>query len=111
MTIFKGKAKVFEQSLRILTLIGILVFSLNSCDSIFGSDEEASITVSNQYGETLDVYMDDSFQFSLDDGDEATIEDVSIGDHYLEAKDAEGTVVSSTTMSVETDMNYSWTID
>lgn len=112
MTGLKGRAKIWSRNLQAFALIGILVFALSSCDSIFGTDEEASITVSNQYGETLDIYMDEKLEFTLENEDEAVIEDVSLEEHNLEAK-TEGTddVVASTTITVEAEENYTWTIE
>ncbi len=108
----KSTRKVLRHNLPTLALIGILALSLTSCDSIFGTDEEARITVTNQYGESLDIYFDESLQFTLEHEGESTIEDVSTGEHSLEARIADTEdVVSSTTINVEDKENYTWTIE
>lgn len=42
--------------------------------------------------------------------DETTIEDVSLEEHYLEAK-KEGAAVDSETLNVESEIDYTWTIE
>lgn len=108
---------------QVLILIGILMFLTISCDSIFGTSsteedtteeegEEARVVVSNQYGKTLDIYMDGVFQFTLYHGDDDTIGDVSHDEHYMEAKrKGTSTVVASTEIDVVSDVDYSWYID
>lgn len=103
-------------------LLGVLAFSLVSCDSLFGPSEEeeeeeeegeiARIIISNLYGEALDIYMDGTFQFLLENEDEEKIRDVSHEEHLLEAK-RQGTneLVDSEEIDVVSDVDYSWTID
>lgn len=109
-------------SIGILVVIGILIFSLINCESIFGpsteesteedEDEEARIIVYNNYGESLDIYMDGIFQFSLEHGDDDKIRDVSLDEHELEAKKPNtNTVVDSETIDVTSYTDYTWTVD
>jgi len=117
----QGISSIF--CIQVLALIGILLFSLICCESIFGpSDKEeepevveqesASIIVYNDYGESLDIYMDGNFEFLLGHENEATISDVSHEEHTLEAKIAEtNEVVSSTTIDVVSNIDYTWSID
>jgi hypothetical protein len=106
----------------ILILIGILVFMLASCESIFGpkteastaaaTTEEARIIVYNEYMQALDIYMDGTFQFLVEDGDSHKIHDVSLDEHKLEAKlPGTSTVIDSETIDVTTYTDYAWTID
>lgn len=102
-------------------LIGILIFALAGCESIFGpkaeeedssDDSEARIIVTNYYEETLDIYMDGVFQFALENEGSAKIRDVSLEEHKLEARLASTTtVVDSETVDVTTTTDYTWTID
>ena len=115
----KGTNQLF--GVGIFILIGILVFALVGCESIFGpkaeeedssDDSEARIIVTNYYEETLDIYMDGVFQFALENEGSAKIRDVSLEEHKLEARLASTTtVVDSETFDVTTYTDYAWTID
>jgi predicted membrane-bound spermidine synthase len=99
----------------------ILIVLLAGCESIFGpkteestdeEENEARIIVYNTYGETLDIYMDGKFQFTVEEDDDKKIRDVELDEHDLEAKLAgTGTVVDDETMDVTSYTDYSWTID
>lgn len=96
---------------RILTLLGILMFSLISCDLFDSEEAVANIIVYNEYGEALDIYIDGYFQFTVEYGSNATIENVREGKHYLEAKITETeTVVEAATVEIITIGDYEWTI-
>jgi hypothetical protein len=106
----------------VFALIGFLILSLSGCESIFGpksdedddddDDEIARIVIYNQYGETLDIYMDGVYQLSVAHDDDAKIRDVSLDEHDLEAKvPATGVVVDSESIDVTAYTDYSWTID
>ncbi|MBN1222285.1 MAG: hypothetical protein JXB23_03500 [Candidatus Aminicenantes bacterium] len=106
----------------IMLLVCLLVFSTICCDSIFGTDEaddtttdedeEARIIVTNNFGESLDIYMDGTFLFSLNHDDSETIDDVSLDEHTLEAKKlTTTTVVASAEIDVTNYIDYSWSID
>ena len=117
----KGQAKKFKGYLSLLLIIALAMFSSVSCDSIFGTDEpeetttegtEANIIVYNDYGETLDIFMDGQFKFILSHGSNQTIEDVSLESHYLEARISNtDTFVSSTTIDVTFKIDYTWSLD
>ena len=111
------------RAILLLTVIGLLCISVISCNSLFGpsedSDEEetddteeARIIITNYYGETLDFYMDGSFQFTLDHDEEDKIRYVTLDEHYLEAK-KQGTakVVASVEIDVTSYADYTWQID
>jgi len=107
-----------------LLLIGFLIFALAGCESIFGpgsdddddddddDDEEARIIVTNNYDETLDIYMDGVLQFSLADDESDKIRNVTLDEHELEAKLlGSSTVVDDETFDVTSYTDYAWTID
>ena len=115
----KGMDHLF--GLGILVLIGILVFALAGCESIFGpksetedtsDDEEARIIVTNYSPKTLDIYMDGVFQFTLEDEDSDKIRNVTLDEHDLEAKlTGTSTVVDDETVDVTAYQDYTWNID
>jgi hypothetical protein len=117
----KGTNQLF--GVGIFILIGILVFALVGCESIFGPNtdddddddddgEEARIVVTNNYDESLDIYMDGMFQFVLADEESDKIRNVALDEHDLEAKlTGTSTVVDSETFDVTTYTDYAWTID
>jgi len=110
----------FYVSIGLLIVTTILVLVLAGCESIFGpksetstdsDDEEARIIVSNGYGETLDIYMGGTLQFTITDGDSKKIKNVSLDEHDLEAKrTGTGTVVDDTTIDVTQYTDYTWAI-
>src|SRR4030066_1790353 len=115
----KGRAPLFGRG--ILVLIGILVFALAGCESIFGpksetedtsDDEEARIIVTNYYQEALDIYVDGVFQFALPDKDSDKIRKWTLDEHDLEAKlTGTSTVVDDETVDVTAYQDYTWNID
>jgi hypothetical protein len=123
MKMKKTDGRKLRVSSGILILIGILVVFLAGCESIFGpkaeeeeeeedEDEEARIIVENQYGESLDIYMDGAFQFLITHTETKKIRDVSKDEHELEARiPGTGTVVDSTTIDVTSYTDFTWTID
>ncbi len=110
-------------SIGILVMIGILVFSLVSCESIFGpsaeestteedEEDEARIIVSNYYGISLNIYMDGILQFLIEHEDEEKIRNVSLDEHELEARNPNtNTVEASEEIDVTSYTDYTWTID
>ncbi len=116
----RGMSLIF--SIGILVVMGILVFSLINCESIFGpsseetteEDEEgeARIIVYNNYGEALNIYMDGEFQFLLGHKGNEKIRNVSLNEHTLEAKKPNAnTTIDSETIDVTSYTDYTWTID
>jgi len=71
----------------------------------------ASINIINNYGETVDLYGDDVYSGPLADQTDAILEHVPYGDHKLEAKINDDTVVATTNISVLVDLTYEWTIN
>ncbi|MDH7511481.1 MAG: hypothetical protein QHH14_00870 [Clostridiales bacterium] len=108
------ESRRWRGAIRLVGLIGILILPLVTCKSPTSPNGqgEADIIVSNEYGETLDIYMDGSFKFSLRHKNSIEIDNVSLGEHELEAKIVgEETVVDSETISVEDKTKYTWTIE
>lgn len=80
---FNKRKKLFAAVSLILSVI--FACSITSCKSPI-DDIKANISVSNEYGLEIDVYMDGIFQFSLEFLNLATIEDVLEGVHEIVAK-------------------------
>lgn len=75
-------------------------------------DGEADILITNEVGETVDLYMDGELRFSIGDKWTIEIDNVDLAEHVLEARRA-GTdaVIDSTTIDVASRIDYAWTID
>lgn len=72
---------------------------------------EASITITNEYGETLNIYTNGSLQGELADEESQTFTDVPYGEHVLEAsKTSDNTLVASTVINVLEAKEYTWVI-
>lgn len=101
-------------SIGIFILTGILLLTSIRCKSPTSPNGqgEADIIVYSEYDETLDIYMDGNFMFSIGYKSSIEIDDVTLEDHELEAKEADtGIVIDSETIEVEENTDYSWTID
>jgi hypothetical protein len=71
----------------------------------------AVVTITNNYGETLSLYGDGTYQTDIPDQSSAQIPDIPYGEHTLEAKRPNQTeVLASKTIDVLGDNVYSWTI-
>jgi hypothetical protein len=105
-------------------VIVLLCISAVSCSSIFGPSEdsdgdddsddteEARIIIYNYYGENLDFYLDGLFQFTLSHDGDDKIRDVTLDEHFLEAKkEGTTTIVASTEIDVTSYTDYSWQVD
>jgi hypothetical protein len=99
--------------LAIAVCLGILALALFSCKNPAGTDNDQQpyITVQNDCGIDLDIYMDGVFQFYLDNGEYYAIQNVAPGTHLLEAK-KKGTdiLVKSYTAETSANFSYTWTI-
>lgn len=70
------------------------------------------IQVTNNYGETLSIYMDYTYQFDLRDKEDRWIYDVTFADHFLQAiRPSTGKEVASKTITVNEDTTYSWSVN
>jgi len=109
----EGEASRSGRVKRLAVLIGILIIPLIVCKSPTSPNGqgEADIIVSNEYGETVDIYMDGSFKFSLRHKNSIEIDNVSLEEHELEAKIVgTETVIDSETITVEEKTDYTWTV-
>ena len=70
----------------------------------------ADLTIANQYGETLNIYGDGSLQGDIDDGQAETLGSIPYGEHVMEARKLDNTVVGSVTILIEENKEYIWTI-
>lgn len=70
----------------------------------------ANINIINNYGQDLGIYGDNVYSGTVSDQSNVTLLHVPYGDHLLEAKTTEDTVVATTTISVLGDNTYEWTI-
>jgi hypothetical protein len=98
--------------LAIAVCLGILVMALFSCKNPAGPEDTAPyITVQNDCGIALDIYMDGTFQFFLNNYEYYQIQDITPGTHLLEAKKKDTDImVRSYTAEVAADTSYTWTI-
>lgn len=75
-------------------------------------DDSPDINVSNKYGVTLQIYMDGTYRFDLVDEENRWLMDVSFGEHFLRAvKLSDGKEVASTTLDIDENTDYTWTIE
>ena len=98
----------------IIICLGIIILASISCKSPAGPDDvttESDITVINDCGVALDIYMDGNFQFSIEFEDQKTIRNLSLGLYEFEAK-KKGTEIVIMSLSVEflEANDYEWTI-
>lgn len=102
-----------NRSVGLIFLIGILLFALTSCKSPSGIDTnfEATITVANLCGATVEIYMDDNLIFSLANGFEQVIDNFVKGSHLLEAfKAGTNMLVATETIDISSSDDYWWDI-
>lgn len=70
-----------------------------------------SINISNRFGVTLKIYMDDVYQFDLANDESRWIMNVSKTEHFLKAtKASNGKEVASTTITTDANKTYTWSI-
>jgi len=97
----------------IVTLMGILALSLIRCKSPTSPEGkgEADIIVTNDCGETVDIYMDGVLKFALKHKWTIEIDNVSLGEHEIEARElTTGRLIDSDTIDVQEKIDYTWTI-
>ena len=75
-------------------------------------DDAPDINVLNNYGVTLRIYMDGVYCFDIADEENRWLMNVSFGDHFLKAlKATDGKEVASTTLEIDENTDYTWTIN
>jgi hypothetical protein len=72
---------------------------------------QARIVVTNTYGQTLEIFMDGTSQFTLTNGNSDKIADVAIATHTMEARIPGGALVDTTEIDVTQQTDYTYTID
>jgi hypothetical protein len=89
------------------TTIDVTAYS----DYTWTIDDPPDIKVTNGYGTPLKIYMDGEYKFDLENEEDRWLIDVSFGDHYLKAlKASDNREVASTTIAVDGNEDYTWTI-
>lgn len=103
----------------LLLMIGMVFLSFMACKSAEDPNEDdttatdiANIMVYNDYGETLDIYMNGNFQFTLQHDESEDVDDVALDEYTMQAKLA-GTdqIVDEEKIDVSAYTTYTWTID
>jgi|WetSurMetagenome_2_1015567.scaffolds.fasta_scaffold111348_3 hypothetical protein len=95
-------------------LAAVLAFATSGCKSPTSpnGNGEADILVTNDFGSTVDIYMDGEFRFSITTKNTIEIDNVSLDEHLMEAKQAgTQTVIVSGTIDVVEKTDYAWTVD
>jgi hypothetical protein len=100
--------------IKFLALAGVLGLFLGGCYSPTSPNGkgEADISITNNYGEALDIYVDGVFKFTLRWGTTIEIDDVDLFHEYkIDAKEpVTGRLVDTTLVDVQTKQEYTWTI-
>jgi len=105
-------------SLPLAGLMILLALSLPGCKSntTTTTDDttttaQARIVVTNTYGQTLEIFMDGTSQFTLTNGNSSTIKNVTVDTHTMEARTTAGAVIDTTTIDVTSLTDYAYAID
>ncbi len=73
--------------------------------------DRPDINVTNNFGETLRVYYDNVYQFTIVDDENRWLIGVSLASHFLKATRAtDDSEVASITINVSQNKDYTWTI-
>lgn len=70
----------------------------------------ADLIISNEYGETLNIYGDGALQGDIEDGESETLQSIPYGPHVMEARKLDNTVVATVTIVIEENKEHTWTI-
>lgn len=71
----------------------------------------ASLKVTNEYGETLSIYANDTYLGDIDDQESQSVSNFPYGEYQLKAlRTSDDTQVASTTINIVEDIEYLWTI-
>ena len=114
----REKAKKFKSGLLLAGIFVLLAVLLPACKSSTDTDTDtdtttyqARIVVTNTYGQTLEIFMDGTSQFTLTNGNSDKIADVAIATHTMEARIPGGALIDTTEIDVTQQTDYSYTID
>jgi len=110
--------KSLKFGLPLAGLMILLALALPGCKSNTDTDTntdttvgQARILVTNTYGQTLEILMDGVSQFTVANGENEKITNVSILTHTLEARLLNGQTIDTTEIDVTSLTDYSYTID
>jgi hypothetical protein len=74
-------------------------------------DDPPDVKITNSYGVSLKIYVDGVYQFDIQDEEDRWVIDVSFGSHFFRAtKTSDDSEVASTTIDVDENKDYTWTI-
>ena len=91
--------------------LGTFLLASSGCKNTTTPDEKPKITVRNDCGIAVDIYMDGVYQFYLEQKEYLYIENVTPGTHMLEAKKkGTETLLKSVSAEILATSNYTWTI-
>jgi hypothetical protein len=111
----RGSVKPRRSAGLALALVGLLALLCAHCKSPTSpkGNGEADITVTNDYGSPLDIYLDGEFKFNLRYRWSIEIDDVTVFHEYaLEAREpGTGRLIDSTMVDVQLKDKYSWTVN
>ncbi len=105
------KKQIVGAALSTAVCLGIFLVASSGCKNSTTPDEKPRITVRNNCGIALDIYMDGVYQFYLENKEYYYIENVTAGKHALQAKKkGTETLLKSITVETTATSNYTWTI-
>ena len=109
----RGKLKIIlDSGVTIWLSLFLLVFiCCKNPTSPESEKTEINITVTNECGVAVDIYMDNNLQFSVEYQESRTIQNVSLGDHeFLAKKKGTQTVLSSLSVELTEITDFLWTL-
>jgi hypothetical protein len=109
----KLRKQIKRQSLAAAVCLGVFLLASSGCKNTTTPDgnEKPTITVRNDCGLAVDIYMDGVYQFFLENKEYYYIENVTPGTHQLEAKNkGTETLLKSVSAEISATSNYTWTI-
>lgn len=109
----KLRKQIIGASLGAAVCLGIFLLVSSGCKNTTTPDgnEKPMITVRNDCGIAVDIYMDGVYQFYLENKEYYYIENVTPGTHTLEAKKkGTETLLKSLSAEISATSNYTWTI-
>ena len=93
------------------TIIDTTTIDVTSLIDYTYAIDRPDIDVTNRWGETLKIYLDDVYQFTIVDDENRWLIAVSLASHFLKAtRLSDDTEVASITINVTQNKDYSWTI-
>ena len=98
-------------------LLVVFLFITGSCKSPESPDEQptdttASLRITNDYGEAMDIYMDGVFIFVINYNEVKTIEDIPFGEHEIIGYRVNTNIqLASLKIDISSAGDYAWNID